>query len=86
MSKTPQVIVIWSTPALLEKGIVNFLDSYNGVRIYDKDRLDPRLLTKNEPTLPYFDDMSVAHTYMSANPNKCIQLDLREARRYRLTD
>lgn len=80
----PKVIVIWSKPDLLEEGIVNMLNSYNGVRIYEKDKLDSRLITKEEPTLPYFDDMIAAQKYMYENPDKLIQLDLTVARQYKL--
>lgn len=78
-----EVIVIWSKPSDLENGIVNCLTSYAGVRVYEKDRLDPRLLADDNP-LPYFEDISAAQSYMYKNPNKQIQLERSEAKRYNL--
>jgi hypothetical protein len=82
--ETPKVIVVWSTSDLLSEGIVNVLDSHTGVRVYDKDVVDSRLITEDEKVLPYFNDMPSALCFMSANPNKSIQLDLDTARKHNL--
>ena len=47
-------------------GSIKFLNSYQGIRVYEKDRYDPRLDMGREFPIPYFDEPELAIEYMQA--------------------
>lgn len=50
----------------------NWLDSYTGIRTYEKDKYDRRLGFN----LPYFQTAETALEFMLKHPGKCCQVDL----------
>ncbi len=85
-----RVIVVWSTPDAIADNTVHCITGYGGVRVYDRDKVDSRLVApfgkdRDAATLPYFDNMAEAKAYMAANPRKCVQLNFVVAARYGLT-
>ena len=80
-NKKTKVIVAWaSSEENLEEGILNVLDSFMGTRVYEKDNVDTRCLTKAEPSLPFFDNIREASDWMKSNINKQVQLEYNMAK------
>lgn len=74
-----KVMIIWAqSKESLEEGTINVLDSHAGTRVYEKDKLDPRLtMTENFGevlTLPFADNWLDAKWFMSNNPGKQLQI------------
>lgn len=76
-TKTPiQVIIVWMSSR--NDDVVNSLSYNNGngpVRVYDKDKHDPRVLSDVFPA-PYFGNSVEASQWMLANRDKCCQVPL----------
>jgi hypothetical protein len=83
--KTEQVIVIWGTKESAAQGMIHTLDSYNGTRIYERDRVDARLLLgRKSKNIPYFPTMQEAVQYISTNFNDPVQIPLSVGKAYSL--
>lgn len=75
--KTEQVIVIWGTKESAAQGMIHTLNSYNGTRVYERDRVDARLLLGRESNnLPYFPTMQEAVQHISTHFNDPVQIPL----------
>ena len=67
-----RVVIAWiagRTPCESNKhtpwdGTVTFLDSYHGIRVYEKDKYDSRLDMEREFLLPFFDEPELALEHM----------------------
>jgi len=78
-----EVIVIWSNAKNLKDGLVNTLNGHTGVRVYEKDKVDSRIMMSEEQ-LPFFSEMQSAIDYMKENADKPVQLCIKTARKFDL--
>jgi hypothetical protein len=84
MEKTPKVIIVWGFSK--EFGTINTLNSYCGVRVYEKDKLDSRVTMGGENP-PYFRNAHEALEFLKNNPgiSGMCQLDTRAASAFGFT-
>jgi hypothetical protein len=79
-TKREMVIVIWRFGYESPDTVQTLRFRGNEVRVYEKDRIDPRAYL-GETMPPYFDDVELALEHVTKNPNRVAQLNLEEAKR-----
>jgi hypothetical protein len=80
--KTPKVVIVWvNNKEDLEEGCIHYLNSYMGIRVYEKDKLDPRITMGSNEPLPFADEWDDAYQFLTNNPKKQIQITTGLAKR-----
>lgn len=80
--KTPKVVIVWvNSKEDLEEGYIHYLNSYTGIRVYEKDKLDPRITMGSDEPLPFADEWEDAYDFLADNPKKQIQITTGLAKR-----
>lgn len=72
-TKKPRVVIAW-----MEKGqtdSIQTLSGHNGVRVYTKDEVDPRVVFNG--SLRYYSSMEDALKYMRSHPASAVQIELK---------
>lgn len=73
--KAPKVVIVWvNSKEDLEEGYIHYLNSYTGIRVYEKDKLDPRITMGSDEPLPFARDWEYAYAFLANNPGKKLQL------------
>ena len=75
------VCVVWRT-AWQDASELSVLNGYQGVRLYARDQLDPRLMLGRTAPLPFFDDALLVLAYLADHRGSehTVQLALPAAR------
>lgn len=80
--KTPKVVIVWvNSKEDLEEGYIHYLNSYTGIRVYERDKLDPRITLGSDEPLPFARDWAYAYAFLANNPKKQIQITTGLAKR-----
>jgi hypothetical protein len=73
--KTPKVVIVWvNNKEDLEEGYIHYLNSYTGIRVYEKDKLDSRISNGPDDPIPFADNWEDAYAFLASNPGKKLQL------------
>ena len=73
--KKIEVMIVWAqSKSSLEGGTIHVLDSFEGPRVYEKNKVDPRLTLGMFSNLPFADNWADASKFMYDNPGKQLQI------------